>query len=31
MNHKEMDVWLKSMDLAEKIYTTSDEFPKEET
>jgi len=31
MNHKEMDVWLKSMDLVEKIYTMSKEFPKEET
>ena len=30
MNHKEMDVWIKSMDLVEKIYTMSDAFPKEE-
>ena len=30
MNHKDMDVWMKSMDLAEKIYTLSNEFPKEE-
>lgn len=25
-----MDVWMKSMDLVEKIYTISNEFPKEE-
>lgn len=30
MNHKDMDVWMKSMDLAEKIYTLSNGFPKEE-
>lgn len=30
MNHKEMDVWIKSMDLVEKIYTMSDAFPQEE-
>ncbi|PKA82629.1 four helix bundle protein [Ulvibacter sp. MAR_2010_11] len=30
MNHKEMDVWKKSMDLAEAIYTITRAFPKEE-
>ncbi len=30
MNHKEMDVWQKSMLLAEKIYEISSQFPKEE-
>ena len=30
MNHKEMDVWKRSMDLAEAIYTITRAFPKEE-
>tara|TARA_R110002072_G_scaffold7503_2_gene40905 strand:+ start:697474 stop:697821 length:348 start_codon:yes stop_codon:yes gene_type:complete len=30
MNHKEMDVWKKSMDLVETIYMMSSEFPKDE-
>jgi len=30
MDHKEMDVWIKSMDLVEAIYTLSTEFPSEE-
>ncbi|GHC46665.1 hypothetical protein GCM10008083_07150 [Ulvibacter litoralis] len=30
MNHKDMDVWKKSMDLVEAIYKISAQFPKEE-
>jgi four helix bundle protein len=30
MDHKEMNVWLKSMDLVETIYRLSGNFPKEE-
>ena len=30
MNHKEMDVWKRSMDLVETIYKVSTQFPKEE-
>tara|TARA_B110000285_G_C14564852_1_gene355171 strand:+ start:124 stop:417 length:294 start_codon:yes stop_codon:yes gene_type:complete len=30
MNHKEMDVWKRSMDLLETIYKVSTQFPKEE-
>ena len=30
MNHKELDVWKKSMDLVEFIYTISSEFPDSE-
>ncbi|MDX1462318.1 MAG: four helix bundle protein [Marinirhabdus sp.] len=30
MNHKEMDVWKKSMDLVETIYTMSSDFPIDE-
>ena len=30
MDHKEMDVWKKAMDLVETIYRMSSSFPKEE-
>lgn len=30
MNHKELDVWKKGMDLVEKIYSLSASFPAEE-
>ena len=30
MKHKDLDVWKKSMDLAEAIYTITRAFPKEE-
>lgn len=30
MDHKEMDVWKRSMDLVEMGYEVSDQFPKEE-
>ena len=30
MDHKEMDVWKKAMDLVESIYEISQSFPKEE-
>lgn len=30
MDHKEMDVWKRSMDLVEMVYEVSDQFPKEE-
>ncbi len=28
MNHKELDVWKKGMDVVEKIYSISESFPK---
>ncbi|WP_034260435.1 four helix bundle protein [Altibacter lentus] len=31
MDHKEMNVWNKGMDLVERIYIISNEFPSEET
>ncbi|MAP53797.1 four helix bundle protein [Altibacter sp.] len=31
MNHKEMEVWKRSMDLVEYIYRVSKKFPKDET
>ena len=30
MNHKELDVWIKSMDLVETIYKVSNSFPDSE-
>lgn len=30
MNHKELEVWKKSMDLVEKVYSFSEEFPNKE-
>ncbi len=30
MNHKEMDVWKRSMDLAEAVYKISEKFPSNE-
>jgi len=30
MNHKELDVWKKSILLAKRIYKLTREFPKEE-
>jgi four helix bundle protein len=30
MNHKDMDVWKKNMDLAEAIYTVTRSFPNDE-
>src|SRR5690606_11874318 len=30
MDHKELDVWKKSMDLVETVYSISANFPKEE-
>ena len=30
MNHKELDVWKKSMDLVEQVYIVSDSFPNTE-
>ncbi len=30
MNHKELDVWIKSMDLVESIYKISNTFPDSE-
>ena|SRR5690606_3449150 len=30
MNHKELDVWKKSMDLVEAVYALTAKFPKEE-
>jgi four helix bundle protein len=31
MNHKDLDVWKKAMDLAEGVYQVTRTFPKEET
>jgi four helix bundle protein len=30
MNHKDLDVWIKAMDLAENVYVLTRTFPKEE-
>jgi four helix bundle protein len=30
LNHKEMDVWQRSMDLVSEIYKVTKDYPKEE-